>query len=155
MVNVKVSYGGDGSDPVKWFRAKMSRVEENSLEAVDQATDDGVAIMKEMIETRGTGRQWSGPWFGNPRTESYPGRNDSGHMRDSVTKNTPRVTEKGNIYGGFGWMRNREDYFAYQEGGFKHVISGEYIEGMYAMQDSAELAFGQLQGNMRKAIRDA
>lgn len=154
-INVRADYGGDASDPVKWFRAKMAHIEDVSVEAVDQATDDGVTIMKELIETRGTGKTWSSTWFGGDRTASMPGRVDTGHMRDSVTKNPVKVSGKGNIYGGFGWLHHRDDYFAYQEGGFEHWRTGEYVEGMYAMVDAAELAFGQLQDHLRKGINGA
>lgn len=146
-------YDGGQGDPVSWFRGKVARIEDGTDKALEQAVEDGAAIMKEMIETRGTGKTWSRPGPSG-RTGSSPGRVDSGEMRDAVTSYFNPGTAKGNAVGQFGWRTGRKDYFGLQEGGFQHT-SGVYVEGMYAMVDSAELAWTQFQRDAGEAMKNA
>ena len=103
--------------------------------------EDAAALMKEMIATRGTGREWSGDFgslaHGYPgRTASTPGRVASGYMIESVSWKVS--TEGGNLVGEFGWTDRKEAYFAYQDAkeGFTHNITGEHIAGMMSLQDA-------------------
>ena len=50
---------------------------------------------------------------------------------------------------------NATAYFLYQEGGFKHVWSGQDIEGMYAMKDAGEYAINEMNRVMRQGLRSA
>lgn len=101
----------------------------------------GEEKMKQLIETRGTGRRWKkphrakdNPATGDLRIGSYPGRVNTGNMRDSVTKRF----EIGDIksFAAFGWLRNQEDYFLYQEYGFNHLKAGYRVPGMFALRDA-------------------
>lgn len=132
MASAKVSVGGLG---ILDRLAKINLGDEFE-KALDTALEQGEDAMKEAIATRGTGRQWSRPW--GDRTGSFPGRVDSGDMQSDVRG---VVTSKTNdsAEGNLGWDENSPDYYAYQEQGFEHVITGEYIEGMRALRDSAEL----------------
>lgn len=152
MANIRSYYGGDGSDPVKWFRGKVARIEDGVEGIIRENMDEGAKLMREMIETRGTGRTWKYPW--NGRHGSYPGRDDTGHMKNSVSSNTT-VSERGRVTGRFGWLGKREDYFGFQEGGFEHVEAGITVEGMYAMQDSADFILNQVKEDIRRTVRDA
>lgn len=140
MVNVRSNYAG--GDPVRWFRGKVTRIEDGVEEALQLAMDDGAQIMRDNIATRGTaksgkaGRIETGKMIGDVKARVYPG------------------TDRGNQVGRFGWIDNREDYYGYQEGGFEHVNGGE-VEGMYALQDAAELAFREFQRAVNEVKRNA
>ena len=159
MVNVKVQYGGDGGDLVKWFRGKVDRIENGNEVIIRNAMHEGAELAKEYIATRGTGRVWQGDWSRFPnatpgRTGSIPGRSATGYMMDSITSEVTSFG-KGKIQGAFGWINRREDYFAYQEGGFQHAITGEFIEGMYAMYDAAAWTLDQLEKDIRENLKNA
>lgn len=140
MVNIRSNYAG--GDPVRWFRGKVTRIEDGVEGALQQAMEDGAQIMKDNIATRGTaksgkaGRIETGKMIGDVKARVYPG------------------TDRGNQVGRFGWIDNREDYYGYQEGGFEHVNGGE-VEGMYALQDAAELAFREFQRAVNEVKRNA
>lgn len=150
---VRVTYEGrGGKDVVRWFRQKMERIEAGNADAIENSVEYGATVMKGLIETRGTGRQWTRPdSFG--RWSSSPGRVASGTMRDSVASSFNK-TAKGNAVGRFGWLKNREDYFRYQEGGFEHP-SGITVEGMYAMTDAYEEMRQKLEAEIGRNLRGA
>lgn len=143
---------GSSEEVVRWYRGKIKRVEETQRHVVQDAMEYGASLMREFIETRGTGRTWSRPWYG--REGSYPGRVHTGGMLNAVTTRLV-VDSAGRTQGHFGWLDQREDYFRYQEGGFQHKMAGHYVEGMYAMVDSAEEAFRYLQEELDRGIRGA
>lgn len=134
--------GGDASDPVKWFRGKVVRVEQGAEEVLEQSMGDGAATMKEMIRSRPA------------RTSGPNGRYRTGDMYNDVKSRVYPATEKGTITGRFGWIDRRREYYGLQEGGFQHT-SGVEVEGMYAMVDAAELAFREFQRGMDQVVKDA
>lgn len=142
-VTIRANYGGgdSGGDPVKWFRGKVARIEDGSYDAMKQAMDDGRDTMKHLISTRGTEKS------------GKAGRIETGEMLNAVESSTT-ISEAGRITGRFGWLRNRENYFGFQEGGFEHV-NGVSVPGMYAMVDSAELAFQEYRNQMDQVMRNA
>ena len=144
MVNIRSNYGGgsSGGDPVKWFRGKVTRIEDGIEDALKLAMEDGAEIMRSNIATRGTAKS------------GKAGRIDTGKMIGDVKSRVYPGTDKGNRVVRFGWIDNREDYYGYQEGGFEHVNGGE-VEGMYALQDAAELAFREFQRAKDEALRNA
>jgi hypothetical protein len=76
----------------------------------------GAERMVEYIGTRGTGNLWERPWAG--KAGSFIGRVTTGKMINSVgarAESGPDQTRAA-----FGWIRNVEDYFQYQENGFYH-----------------------------------
>lgn len=104
--------------------------------ALDKALEEGETVMKEAIATRGTGNTWSHPWRG--RTGSIPGRIDSGDMHKDVRGIITEKT-KTKVTGNLGWDENSPDYYAYQDQGFMHVLTGKSVEGMRALRDAAEV----------------
>lgn len=140
MVNIRSNY--PEGDPVRWYRGKVARVEDGLEEALQNAMEDGAQIMRDNIATRGTVKS------------GKAGRIDTGQMIGDVKARIYPGTVKGNQVGRFGWIDNREDYYGFQEGGFEHVNGGE-VEGMYALQDAAELAFREFQRAKSEVIRDA
>lgn len=145
----KVKYQ-NGESPVRWYRGKMQRIEESNEKAMHAAMDFGSQVMKELIETRGTGKTWTRPWYG--REGSYPGRVHTGNMLNSVSS-WVGTGESGRTQGRFGWINNREDYFRFQEGGFKHNLTGEMVEGMYAVVDAYEAAMVVYKEELNRGIR--
>lgn len=153
---MKVKYQ-DGGSPVRWYRGRIQKIEESNEQAMQAAMDTGAQVMKDLIETRGTGRTWSRTWYGksgNPRTGSYPGRVDSGDMLNAVDS-WVGTGQSGRTQGRFGWINNREDYFRFQEGGFKHNITSENVEGMYAVLDAYEAAMVVYKEELNRGIRGA
>ena len=119
---------------------------EGVAKAVDLAGQDlqielaraGRDEMVRLIETRGTGRQWNKPWRGRKsgryKQTSSPGRVDSGDMRDAVGVRFERGAQQTNA--AFGWIRNFENYFGYQDQGFYHVKANRMVDGMFALRDA-------------------
>lgn len=121
------------------LRIQRINIPDEFENAMEVAMEEGEKALKDAINTRGTGETWSRPWGRNERTGSYPGRVDSGEM---LSKATGRVTDKDahSVDGVLGWPEDSEEYIAYQDQGFYHVIADKDIEGMMALRDSAELA---------------
>lgn len=129
-------------DPVRWFRGKIQELEDHQEKVAREAVEYGAELMREFINTRGTGRTWERPWGG--RDGSYPGRVNSETMLNAVTTRVVKDSA-GRTQAHFGWLTVREDYFRYQEGGFKHNIKPNHnVKGMYALVDAAEAAFEYL-----------
>lgn len=64
-------------------------------------------------------------------------RVDTGHMRSEISAQTERT---GNtITGEWGWLDDEEDYFYYQDAGFRHV-GGQWVEGMFSIRSSLDEA---------------
>ena len=148
---VKVRYGGDefDGDLVKWYRGKMQSVEDTSGEELEHAMQNGAEYMRYFIATRGTNRPWA--WGGGNKS----GRIESGHMIGEVDHRVDNtVRGKRGFFGWLGaWANPDNDYFRFQEGGFTHNRTGEFIEGMYAMADAAEAAFEELRTRIADRVR--
>lgn len=132
----KIKYS-DGSGPTRWFKRKMDGLAEGTANAISDAVNLGEDNMKQYILTRGT------------LASGNQGRVETGRMVSAVTSSFNR-TAAGNAVGRFGWLKDRADYFKYQEGGFRHV-SGSDVVGMYAMRDANE----DVEQFLKSAIRDA
>lgn len=152
----------------KPLKPGSARIDVNVAGAVDalnklsteilQASEDmqielanaGADKMKELIETRGTVRKWNEPMYakewpspsGNLREASYPGRVNTGKMRDSVGVRFERGAKR--ISAVFGWVRGAEPYFYAQEygtdaTGFRNPssLAGlDSIRGMFSLRDA-------------------
>lgn len=128
--------GGIGTgDVVNWYRSKLVGVEEGASEMSIDMAREGALKMRENIETRGTAKS------------GKKGRIETKKMRDAVDYDLPTERTDGKYQTRFGWIdpSTREDYFRYQEGGFKHNFSktGEVVRGMYAMFDAARDVFDE------------
>lgn len=141
-VHYSSSGGGDVGSVVNWFKQIMERVEDGNSNAISQAVSDGENTMKHLIASRGTAKS------------GKAGRIETGNMHNSVTSSFNQ-TARGNAVGRFGWLKNREDYFGFQEGGFEHARSGVDVEGMYAMVDAYELVKQELEQAVRNNLRGA
>lgn len=134
-----------------WYRSKMAKVQDGIDEAMEDAGQMGEDLMKEYIQTRGTGRIWAYPR--NGRDGSYPGRVDSGKMLRAVGHRT--LNRGGSKQLRIGWVSGtREDYFWLQDEGFEHP-NGMTIEGMNSLQDATEAALNDLMVNLRREVRNA
>lgn len=142
-MSVQIEYG-PGGDPVKWFRGKIQQLEADQEAILERSMDEGAILMKEYISTRGTAK-------GGARPDN-PGRIDTERMLKAVESNVTPYGPK-RVRGTFGWLSDKADYFKWQEGGFDHVLSGEYIEGMYAMQDAADWALRQYKEDMDEVMK--
>lgn len=137
---------------------------ENTEKAANLANEDlqielaraGEEKMKQLIETRGTGDELWGytvrnkngttrfkarplpakirPRSGNLKPSGGQGRVNTGKMRDSVGVRFESGGKK--VISAFGWIRNFEDYFGYQEEGFRHVQAKITVPGMFALRDA-------------------
>lgn len=129
----------------------MGHVEREMENLVDRGADE----MKQLIETRGTGRRWVGDWGSMPngtpgRTGSIPGRVASGQMRDDVKSEVNAGTNK--VVGVFGWIDNTETYYLMQENRFFHRIGRFEVEGMHALRDAGRLIDQDFKPAMDKAV---
>lgn len=136
-----------------------TRLVDNVGEAMGDVVSYGADRMVEMIETRGTGKVWAADWSNWPngtagRDGSYPGRVASGQMRSDVSEN---VAIDGNrISGSFGWLSGTQTYYLAQELGFRHHITGGYVDGMHALRDSAretdEMFYSEIQNAVKRYL---
>lgn len=145
-------------DLAKWFRGKVANVEQAGQEVLAEAADRGAEYVRYLIMTRGTGKQWKGDWSRWPngvegRTASEPGRVATGEMLDAVDSWVSREGVDGKTRMAFGFTRARQAYFLAQEGGFRHPITGESVEGMHAVSDAAEYIKDQLADELPKHLK--
>ena len=139
-------------DLVRWYKSKMTRVDEGVDEAMDDAGAFGKELGQHFIETRGTGREWTRPGP-TGRTGSSPGRVDTAKMRDAF--GFRKTTQGGSRQLRIGWVGGtREDYFQFQETGFTHV-SGINVPGMYALPDATDAALSQLAQDLKNNLKGA
>jgi hypothetical protein len=112
----------------------------------------GADKMRELIETKGTNRDWSGPWYSAKtnryRSRSGPGRIDSGDMLNNVTAQFQRGQKESRA--AFGWLKKYEEYYEFQEEGFTHWVTNEEITGMFALRDARRYVVSQLPKIIKK-----
>ena len=140
---IRASYRGRdlGGDPVKWFRGKVAAIENGAEEVLRDAMDDGAYLMADLISTLGTAKS------------GKPGRIETKQMHNDVDSKVSTFGV-GKVRGTFGWIKRKEDYYAFQEGGFEHS-PGVTVEGMYALRDAADRALRQFKEDMDEVIRRA
>lgn len=149
-------------DIAKWFRGKVADVDQAGEDVLAQASKRGAEYVRYLITTRGTGRQWVGDWSGWPngiagRTSSSPGRVADGDMLDAVDSwvSSGGASADAKTRMAFGFTRARQDYFLAQEGGFRHNITGETIEGMHAISDTAEQIKQEIEAELPSRLKRA
>ena len=118
------------------FLALTKRLENISQAELEDLTTEasnyGADKMSEYIGTRGTDNLWEKPW--NGKAGSFIGRVTTGKMLKSVGARSEGGAKQSRA--AFGWIRNVEDYFKYQENGFFHWLSRINIEPMFALRDA-------------------
>lgn len=134
-------YRAGQGDIVRWYKGKVEPLERANEAAMEQAAKEGAELMKHYISTRGTAKS------------GKAGRIETRNMLNAVTHEfTTRGS--GKTQANFGWLKQREEYFALQEGGFEHS-PGVTVEGMYAMTDSGEETFRDLRERIERNLKDA
>lgn len=129
-------FGRDLNSMMTFIEGLPDELKGDVADLIDDATIRGEELMGAFISTRGT------------RTSAGPGREETYNMRDKVS-HTQATEIDGKIVGTFGWSaQDAEDYFFYQENGFRHWISGENIPPMHALLDSFIRASEEWKENM-------
>lgn len=102
--------------------------------ALEEIAAQGAEEMRGYINTRGT--NWS-------RSQGRAGRVDTGQMLDDVSyRQNPHHSAR--IFSWeFGWINAFQQYFGFQERGFRHV-GGTSVEPMYALRDASTSARDKL-----------
>jgi hypothetical protein len=124
-----------GKTPPRQMRATFARVDASAMfnllgsleEAVyaeadamlEKAGKMGEDNMKRLIEKRTTPFS---EWAISEGVNKGPGRKRTGKMYDSVTHRVERGPKK--IFVSFGWIKDFEKYFSYQETGFMNKFKG-------------------------------
>lgn len=141
MVRVTVKYVGPGKSAVDWFEDLSKKQSEGVSDVIEDAVKRGEQVTKHFIETRGTMKS------------GKRGRIETGAMRDAVSS---EMTEKSkdSARGSFGWIKDFESYFGFQEEGFEH-IGGVTVDGMYAISDAGDEIIADVQEDVERVIRDA
>lgn len=111
-----------------------------------EAAREGAEKMKELVEERGTGEQWTkslrakeNPARGGYKDYSYPGRVNTGNMRDLIRFRLERGGKR--VIAAFGWidpLGPQDRYIEAQEngftkGGFRPDLE---VRGMFARRDA-------------------
>jgi hypothetical protein len=129
---------------------EVSKAADIALEDMQiELAEIGKEKMVEYIETRGTGNRWIKPMrakerglIGSLRPGSFPGRVNTGRMRDAVRVKLERGNKR--VTAGFGWIdapSGDEKYFRAQEYGMKPNQRQGFrpsvdIPGMFALRDA-------------------
>lgn len=105
------------------FKAVVDRVTDQLRDAAIDTLREGAEEAKQNVATRGTAKS------------GKAGRIETGKMINSIDYEVTGASH-GLVEGRFGF-RGEPDYTRFQEGGFTHNFSGQWIEGMYATTDAA------------------
>jgi len=114
---VRVNLGGILSNP----NASRKIVEEENRNLAEELAKFGSERMKEYIRTRGTAFSAAARAAG---INKGPGRIRTGNMYNSVDYRVEAGPNR--VSAAFGWIRNFEDYFGYQETGFRNIWIASY-----------------------------
>lgn len=130
-----------------WFAGKVRKLNDKVADAMEDLAEEGQATLQEFIETRGTASPnyggktaWKRTYYhrgGGPKSGPTRGRTWSGQMHADIEQRTTRT--KDWAIASFGWLDNVEDYYKEQELGFDHPATGEHIEGMFIMEEAADI----------------
>lgn len=108
------------------LRARIEAIpgiaEDRLEELVEEAVIEGAHVQGTLIATTGTG------W------ENRSGRVDTGAMLEAVKSSKPKRSGS-TVSAEFGWLEDPQDYYVYQEQGFRHYRTGNDVKGMHALLD--------------------
>lgn len=107
------------------FRSRLFRRMNNVI-------DEAVADAKRFTATRPSAKS------------GKAGRVNSGDMMDAIVGRVWQ-NEREQIIGDLGFLNEQQFYYFLQtDTGFKHWLSGEFIEPTHALRDAARIAFEKL-----------
>lgn len=114
------------------IRGITDTLESGVGDVVEEATREAAEALQEAIETDNQ-TEWvgKGPY-------STQGRQDYGGFRKDVDHKVEH--RKKSSKGSYGWIKKREDYYLYQEHGFKHWITNNWIPGVRGLYYAGERA---------------
>ena len=124
-----------------WFEGKVKELSRRTRRAFREAVKDGEELTKDNIETRGTTKS------------GKRGRIESGAMRDSVDSKITKENQE-EIEGWFGY-KDGPYWTAFQEPGFVHYGSGQFVEGTYALTDAGAEIIQNLKEDIDKIVKDS
>lgn len=111
----------------------LNQLRTRYLRRMEQVLEEAVDDYQLFTATRGTEKS------------GKPGRIESGKMYDEVSYRVWQDSD-GSIHGELGFLDGGELYeFLQTDTGFRHWISGEFIEPTYALRDAALIAMQKLQ----------
>lgn len=121
-------------DLTAWFEQKVREITDEVRDAVIDIAQEGADEARNNVATRGTAKS------------GKAGRIETGRMINSI--NSEVISSGGSeVEARFGF-KGEPDYTVYQEGGFTHNRSGEWITGMYAITDAATNAEEKLRSRI-------
>lgn len=86
------------------------------------------------------------------RTSLGSGRIETGAMVEAIEHEVELKADE--IIGKFGFLGKKADYFKYQTvTGFRHFLSGDFIEPTFALRDAKVIAEGEIIEAIEAAIR--
>lgn len=122
------------------IRAIPDTVMERLEPAIKEASREGARLMREYINSRGTGYR------------GHRGRVESGKMLEQVSNTAERV-DSTRLQARWGWIKDRERYFLYQENGFRSTMTQQDVAPMHALLDSFIRVRTQFIADVSKAVR--
>ena len=114
----------DVSELLKRGNQAKRVIEEEARNMAGELAEFGEERMKEYIRERGTPFSDAAKQAGVNRG---PGRIRTGNMYNSVSSRVESGSSK--TLAAFGWLKNFEDYFGYQETGFRNKFIAMYSPG--------------------------
>jgi len=143
----RVSWRGDIRKMAMRIENLPDEMMDMAEEVMEDTVEDGADLMRHYIKTRATDKVRNGIPPRDGRTKSWD-------MHDAVETNVKR--NRRSIVGKFGWGvagGPDEDYFSYQENGFRHWRSGKDVVPMHALLDAfiqnREQFFARMRSEMR------
>lgn len=135
------------SDVRQWLLEVSEEVFEDAVETIEEASSEARDAMKIHIETTPGKEQWDGDWTGFQRREgkplrygSTPGAVHTGKMVNSVGSRVTRGNNTAEAEAGWIDEGSWEEYFQYQEQGFRNVLAGVNVEGLHALETASQVA---------------
>lgn len=116
-------------------KSELDDVWDQVSDSVDDSLTVGKEQVQEYISTRGTAKS------------GKEGRIETAKMLKSVRRKKLRFN-KSSAEGLFG-LGNGPEYSLFQEKGFRHYLSGQWVEGMFAVTDARDVVLKYLRDRIR------
>ena len=114
-----ISFKIDGPGPTAFVRRATEKVDQDVDDSLKLAAMEGLDVMETVMLTED--------------------RIDKGIMVSGASMDS-RGSNQYNRQYRFGWLKDPQDYFLYQEEGFWHWGAGKSIEGMLALKEGFDKA---------------